>query len=77
MYELRQDMNKLLKHQRMSFNAMLPLHPSFQIFLSILLVRVKMSVRRTVVTHWPNKMCLLLNLEKMKILNPLVLRWLD
>jgi hypothetical protein len=67
-------MNKFLKHQGLSFIASL-LHPSFHIFLSILLVRVKMRVRRTVGAHWLKKMCLLLNLKKMKILNPLVLRW--
>jgi hypothetical protein len=32
MYELRQDMNKLLKHQGLSFNAMLPPPPIFPDF---------------------------------------------
>jgi hypothetical protein len=33
MYELRQDMNKLLKHQELSFNVMLPPPPIFPDFL--------------------------------------------
>jgi hypothetical protein len=33
MYELRQDMNKLLKHQGLPFNAMLPPPPIFLEFL--------------------------------------------
>jgi hypothetical protein len=33
MYEMRQDMNKLLKHQGLPFNAMLPPPPIFPEFL--------------------------------------------
>jgi hypothetical protein len=33
-------------------------------------VRVKMRVRRTEVAHWLKKICLLLKLNKMKILIP-------
>jgi hypothetical protein len=64
LFELREDMKRLLKHQGLSFNTMLPPPPIFPDFQSIPLVRMK--VRRTLSVLWVEMMCLLLNLKKKK-----------
>jgi hypothetical protein len=62
MFELREDMNRLLKHQGLSFNAMLPPPPIFPDFPEY--TTSEDEVRRALAVLWLGEMCQLPNLKK-------------
>jgi presenilin-like A22 family membrane protease len=74
LFELREDMNRLMKHQGCPSMPCSLLHLSSQTFQSTPLVR--MRVRRALAVHWLGEMCLLPNLKK-KTLSHSVPRWTD
>jgi hypothetical protein len=67
LFELREDMNRLLKHQGLSFNAMLPPPPIFPDFPEY--TTSEDEGEKDTGIHWLEEMCLLPNLKKKKTLS--------